>query len=471
MKNGQKSGVRGQAWFPRAAGVGLAVMLIVSSAPGTSGQTLQEIQQQLQLTQRQQRQLQIQLDEAQKARDQQAARARDLEGQVRNLSGQEASLNAQVRDLSSRLAKLYKESRDVQDLRDQTQVQVQAAQSEIKRLSAIIEQQKRDVQTLMTLVDRERSNRYVKLLARADNIYDLMVKSRDLNSFVGQDLRVIDALNTNVSLLATKQTELQREVARLNAYQRQLVQKQTAIQQDRAALNNRVAQLRRTRTGQQVVLYNVYQVQHQTGSAITGIVSGIAQQRAKARALEQQGQSIRAQIAREARKRAEAERRRRLAAAQAAQAAQTGGRNTGDGGNRPDPTPRDFVRLPASIGAFTFPVAGGSIAGEFDGEYMTIRAPSAGAAVMAAQEGQVSEVRFVQANSGFTVVIAHTESLYTAYQNLQEPNVRIGQRVAAGTVIGNVGGGFLYPADELYFQVFRITTTGDAVPVNPRRFF
>ncbi len=451
----------------RAASIGLVVMLIVSSAPGTSGQTLQEIQQQLQLTQRQQQQLQLQLDEAQKARDQQTAKARDLEGQVRNLSGQEASLNAQVRDLSNRLAKLSKESRDVQDLRDQTQVQVQAAQSEIKRLSAIIEQQKHDVQTLMTLVDRERSNRYIKLLARADNIYDLMVKSRDLNSFVGQDLRVIDALNTNVNLLATKQTELQREVARLNAYQRQLVQKQTAIQQDRAALNNRVAQLRRTRTGQQVVLYNVYQVQHQTGSQITGIVSGIAQQRAKARALEQQGQSIRAQIAREARARAEAERKRKLAAAQNA------GGNTGDNGGRTPPPPdsRNFLRLPASIGAFTFPVAGGSIAGEFDGEYMTVRAPSEGAQVMAAQEGQVADVRFVQANSGYTVVIAHTESLYTAYANLQAPNVRSGQLVSAGTVIGNVGGGFLFPADVLYFQVLRVTTDGAVVPVNPRRFF
>jgi septal ring factor EnvC (AmiA/AmiB activator) len=469
MKNTQRSGVRGQGWnLVRVASIGLVVTLIVSSAPGTSGQTLQEIQQQLQLTQRQQQQLQQQLDEAQKARDQQTAKARDLEGQVRNLSGQEASLNAQVRDLSSRLAKLFKESRDVQALRDQTQIQVQAAQSEIKRLSAIIEQQKKDVQTLMTLVDRERSNRYIKLLARANNIYDLMVKSRDLNSFVGQDLRVIDALNTNVSLLAAKQTELQREVARLNAYQRQLVQKQTAIQQDRAALNNRVAQLRRTRTGQQVVLYNVYQVQHQTGSQITGIVSGIAQQRAKARALEQQGQSIRAQIAREARRRAEAERRRRLAAAQAAQ---TGGRNTGDNGTRPDPPPANFVRLPDSIGTFTFPVAGGSITGEFDGEYMTIRAPSEGAQVMAVQEGQVITAQLVQANSGYTVVIAHTESLYTVYANLQEPNVRIGQRVSLGTVIGNVGGGFLYPADVLYFQVLRVTTDGNAVPVNPRRFF
>jgi murein DD-endopeptidase MepM/ murein hydrolase activator NlpD len=449
----------------RAVGIGLAVV-VVSSAPGTSGQTLQQIQQQLQQTQRQQQQLQQQLDEAQKARDQQAARARDLEGKVRNLSGQEASLSAQVRDLSNRLAKLSKESRDVQALRDETQVQVQAAQAEIKRLSAIIEGQKRDVQTLMTLVDRERSNRYVKLLARADNIYDLLVKSHDLNSFVGQDLRVIDALNTNVSLLATKQTELQNQVARLNAYQRQLVQKQTAIQQDRAALNNRIAQLRQTRTGQQVVLYQVYQVQQQTGSQITGIVSGIVQQRAKARALEQQGQSIRNQIAREARARAEAERRRRLAAAQ------NGGRNTGDTTNRTNPpVTGNFVRLPDSIGAFTFPIAGGSIVGEFDGEYMTIRAPAEGAQVVAAQEGQVADVRFVQANSGYTVVIAHTESLYTAYLNLQEPNVRIGQRVGSGTVIGNVGGGFLFPADELHFQVLRVTTDGIPVPVNPRRFF
>ena len=469
MKNGQGSGVRGQKFVfasARALILGFtALTLVISSAPGTSGQTLQQIQQQLRQTQLQQQQLQRQLEETRKAREQQAARAQELEGQVRNLSGQEADLNAQVRDLSARLTRLEKETRDVRASRDQTQTQVDAARAEIVRLAAIIEQQKRDVQTLMTLVDRERSNRYVKLLARADNIYDLLVKSRDLNSFVGQDLRVIDALNTNVSLLNTKQNELQNEVQRLNAYQRQLEQKQAETRQDRAALNNRISALRRTRTGQQVVLYQVYQVQQQTGSQITGIVSGIAQQRAKARSLEAQGQSIREQIAREARRRAEAERKRKLAAQNAANNAS----------NPPPPTPQasnvTFVRLPASIGAFTFPILGGSITGEFDGDHMTIRAPAAGAQVRAAQEGQVVDARLVQANSGYTVVIAHTESLYTAYQNLQEPNVRIGQRVGPGTIIGNVGGGFLYPADELYFLVYRITTDGAAVPVNPRQFF
>lgn len=457
---GQGSGVRGQRSIPvRGVLLGLvAVTLVISSAPGTSGQTLQQIQQQLRQTQLLQQQLQRQLEETRKAKAQQEAKASELENRVRNLSGQEASLNKQVRDLSSRLTRLEKESRDVRASRDQTQTQVEAAQAEIVRLSAIIEHQKRDVQTLMTLVDRERSNRYVKLLARADNIYDLMVKSRDLNSFVGQDLRVIDALNTNVSLLDTKQQELQNEVQRLNSYQRQLVQKQVEIRKDRAALNNRIAQLRQTRTGQQVVLYQVYQVQQQTGSQITGIVSGIAQQRQKARALEQQGQSIRDRIAREARIRAQ-----KLAAQNAAN-------NTSN--NPPPPTASSvtFVRLPASIGTFTFPVLGGAITGEFDGDHMTIRAPTEGAQVRSAQEGQVVDARLVQANSGYTVVIAHTESLYTAYQNLQEPSVRIGQRVGPGTIIGNVGGGFLYPADELYFQVFRITTDGAAVPVNPRQF-
>ncbi len=468
MKSSRGSGVRGQKSVfasARAAILGLtALTLVISSAPGTSGQTLQQIQQQLRQTQLQQQQLQRQLEESRKAREQQAARARELEGQVRNLSGQEANLNQQVRDLSARLTRLEKETRDVRASRDQTQAQVDAARAEIVRLSAIIEQQKRDVQTLMTLVDRERSNRYVKLLARADNIYDLLVKSRDLNSFVGQDLRVIDALNTNVSLLNTKQLELQNEVQRLNAYQRQLEQKQAETRQDRAALNNRISALRQTRTGQQVVLYQVYQVQQQTGSQITGIVSGIAQQRAKARSLEAQGQSIREQIAREARRRAE-ERRKRLAAQNAANNAN----------NPPPPTPQasttKFARLPDSIGRFTFPIAGGSIASAFNGDYMTIQAPAPGAQVVAVQEGQVITAQFVQANSGYTVVIAHTETLYSVYRNLQEPSVRIGQLVTSGTVLGNVGGGFLFPTNELYFQVLRVTTDGDPVPVNPAPFF
>jgi septal ring factor EnvC (AmiA/AmiB activator) len=446
------------------------VLTVISGLTVGSGQGLRQIQQQIQQNQQARQQLQAQLDEARRAREQQEARSSALERQIRNLSGQEASLNQQVTNLTVRLRTLEEESRKVEVSRNEAQAQVDATRAEIAQLEIIIAQQKRDVQTLMTLVDRERSNRYIKLLARAENVYDLLVRNHDLNTITGQDLRVIDELNQNVTQLNAKQLKLQNEIARLNQLQAQLEQKQAAVRRDRAALSNRITILRQTRAGQQVVLYQVYQVQRQTSTSINGIVSALARQRAEARRLATQQANEQARLERERR---EAERRERERVARE------------NARNNPSPPPSTQrnpppqatptvsytdVRLARSVGRFTFPIMGGDIIGNFDGDHLTIRAPSAGSAVRAAQSGLVMQASFVQANSGYTVVIAHTETIWTAYQNLQAPTVSAGQRVRAGQVIGNVGGGALYPENELYFQVFRITDDGSVYPVNPRLF-
>ena len=75
-------------------------------------------------------------------------------------------------------------------------------------------------------------------------------------------------------------------------------------------------------------------------------------------------------------------------------------------------------------------------------------------------------VSLVQANSGYTIMIAHTENIATVYRNMQDPPIEAGQVVRRGQFIGYVGGGAINPANQLQFSVF-----ANGVLVDPRPYF
>ncbi len=82
---------------------------------------------------------------------------------------------------------------------------------------------------------------------------------------------------------------------------------------------------------------------------------------------------------------------------------------------------------------------------------MTLRAPTANAAVRSVQAGVVYTVNFVSANDGYLVAVRHSDDLITIYTNLQPPRVKPGDRVQQGEILGYLGGGTLVPSDELRF--------------------
>lgn len=67
---------------------------------------------------------------------------------------------------------------------------------------------------------------------------------------------------------------------------------------------------------------------------------------------------------------------------------------------------------------------------------------------------------------GLSVVVSHGAGAYTLYLRLKQVNVRIGQAVTAGQVIGQVGGDGTEHGPHLEFQV-RVPTNGTPTAVDP----
>jgi septal ring factor EnvC (AmiA/AmiB activator) len=424
-----------------------------------------------QTTSKQLEQLQRDLKAAQAARDAQSARANSLEVEIRNLGARENSLAGQVKALNARLTKLEGEREFVQGQLGNTQRKSQALQLDIKELSAKIDYQKIQVGRLIVSLDRERSNRYVKLMARAENAFDLAVKTRDLDTIQGVNLDVIAELKDNVAQLSAKNLEYVGVIAKLNEYQRKLEAKRVDITKNRTQLNTSIAQLRETQQGRRVLLLQAVRAQQAASVQAGNIFQNILQERQRLAVIREQRRQEALRRAREeaARRKAreaeiarvrdiqERERQQQLENERQSQA------NTAIASIRPVP-------LPASVGRLQFPIPGGQIVGDFgtDGDWMTIRAPRDGAPVLAAADGEIAQIQLLGANYGYSVIILHTDSgsVMTGYGNLQYPVIGAGSAVKAGQIIGYTGGGTLFGLDQLNFSVAR-----DGITVNPRGYF
>ncbi len=444
-------------FFTVIAVVGIALLTVFTQAQ-TSSKQLEQLQRDLRI--------------AQAARDAQATRANSLEGELKSLSSRESALNAQVKELNVRLTKLETEEAFTQAQLDKTQQKSAALQLEIAALTAKIDYQKIQVSRLIVSLDREKSNRYVRLLARADNAFDLAVQTRDLETIQGVNLSAITELKSDVADLNAKNLEYVGVIAKLNGYQRTLEAKKTAITTNRKALAVGIAGLQQTQLGRKALLLQAVRAR-QVASAQAGSIFGRLEVE-RARLAE-----LRRRAAEEARRRRieEAKRRAaeeaRIAAIRDAEARQRQQRLEAERQTRANTVIASIqpIALPGSIGQLRFPISGGRITADFgaEGDWMVISAPQDGAPVYAAADGTVlAAPTLIAANYGWTVIIAHTQSydVLTTYANLQAPNLEAGQNIRAGQVIGYTGGGTLLPANELHFQVVR-----NLVPVNPRGYF
>ena len=408
--------------------------------------------------------LQRALQVAKQVHDAQAGKADALRVAVGQLQGREADLNSQVTTLTARLGDLQRQLQATQLRLNDLNVKARSTEASISGQTLKVERERADARQLILSLYRERTGRYLRLIARADNVYDLFIKARYLDKLGAQNFNIIATLNTDITNLENQKLAYQALIGELNRDQALLETRKDAVRAARVNLNAKLDALRQTRAGQQAVLYQTVQAQQQTSASIATLVSQVAGEQAR--------------LAEEARRRAEEERRRQQE--EAARIARLRDEQVKAAAARAELQRRaDQARveaqqplaLPINIGRLTFPVSGGAITAPFGGaqDYMTIRAPGNGWEVRAAADGVVSEAGLVQANSGYMVLIAHTPSLFTAYRNLQVPSVQTGQSVRRGDLIGYVGGGTLEPPDVLYFQVVR-ADNGQAVYDDPGRY-
>ncbi len=91
-----------------------------------------------------------------------------------------------------------------------------------------------------------------------------------------------------------------------------------------------------------------------------------------------------------------------------------------------------------------------------------------GTPVKAVETGTVASASALE-GYGLSVVISHGGGAYTLYMRLKQINVRQGQAIAAGQVIGLVGGEDTEYGPHLEFQV-RVPTNGVPVAVDPQNW-
>jgi septal ring factor EnvC (AmiA/AmiB activator) len=434
----------------------LALLCIVAAAQTTSPQL---------------EQLQRDLREQQRVRDLSNARAGSLENSIKGLNARERSLNATITTLNARLAKLERDRASTQKQLAQTEDKSQSLSLEIKLLEAKIAYGKEQLSILIKTLDKDRSKRYVRLMVRADNAFDLAVKARDLDAIQDVNLNVIDELNINVALLSSKNREYLGVIAKLNQYQRLLETKKTEISRNKQQLSATITDLKKTRVGQQALQLQAIRSAQAASANASSIYSSLISEKNRLAEIRRQ-RAIEAERKRREEARRKAEEAARIARIRDQRARERAAelerqRQAQAAARIAQATP---IQLPNNVGQFLFPMPGGSIYADFGSEgndYMSIRGAS-GAAVQAAADGTVVGVETIGSNYGYYVLIAHTndlDSLVTIYGNLQYPNVAAGQDVRRGQIIGNVGGGALFSDNELHFHVVR-----NRVYVNPRPY-
>jgi septal ring factor EnvC (AmiA/AmiB activator) len=416
-------------------------------------------------------QLQRDLREQQRVRDLSNSRAKGLQNSIQSLNATERVLNARVSELNSRLTKLERERATTQKQLAQTEDKSQSLGLEIRMLEAKIAYGKQQLGILIKTLDKDRSKRYVRLLVRADNAFDLAVKARDLDAIQDVNLNVIDELNINADLLTSKNREYLGVIAKLNQYQRLLETKTAEINRNQTKLKATITDLQKTRAGQQALQLQAVRSAQSASANASSIYSSLLAEKSRLAEIRRQ-RAIEAERKRRAEIQRKAEEAARIARIRDEKAKAAARRLEEERQARAavvvaKATP---IFLPTNVGQFLFPLSGGGIFADFGSEgndYMSIRG-SSGAAVSAAANGTVMRVETIGSNYGYYVVIAHTEdlvSLVTMYGNLQYPNVVAGQDVRVGQIIGNVGGGALFSDNELHFHVVR-----SGVFVNPRPY-
>ncbi len=89
-----------------------------------------------------------------------------------------------------------------------------------------------------------------------------------------------------------------------------------------------------------------------------------------------------------------------------------------------------------------------------------------GTEIFATGDGKVVEVKNERTGYGRHVVIDHGYGYQTLYAHMSKSNVRVGQRIKRGDVIGAVGNTGLSSAPHLHYEVIK-----DDVKIDPANFF
>ena len=356
----------------------------------------------------------------------------DAKKKQQELEQQKNTAEAEKSELSSELDSIVSKMEKTQSDLSAKENEINDAETELVTAKANEDDQYQTMKLRIKYMYENGSNEFLEILMEANSIADLLNKAEYINKISECDRELLVEYEDTRKDVENRENALKKEYAELESLQDELAGEQANVEKLLADKNIQIDNLT---------------------SEISSNADKLKQLIAEAEAAEAR------------RKEAEA-----TAAAQAAAAAQASASSgTSSSGNT------SSNASATGTGSLTHPVPGAAITSGFGGRV----APTAGAttghdgidygagygvAVYAADSGTVITAQYNSARGNY-IVINHGNGMQTWYQHLSSMSVTVGQTVARGQVIGNVGTTGISTGPHLHFEVHV-----GGVPVNPLNY-
>lgn len=355
----------------------------------------------------------------------------DAKKKQQELEQQKNTAEAEKSELSSELDSIVSKMEKTQSDLTAKENEINDAETELVTAKANEDDQYQTMKLRIKYMYENGSNEFLEILMEANSIADLLNKAEYINKISKCDRELLVEYEDTRKDVENRENALKKEYAELESLQDELAGEQANVEKLLADKNIQ----------------------------IDNLTSEISSNADKLKKLIAEAEAAEA-------RRKEAEATAAAQAAAAAQASASSGTSSSSSSGNASAT---------GTGSLTHPVPGAAITSGFGGRV----APTAGAttghdgidygagygaAVYAADSGTVITAQYNSARGNY-IVINHGNGMQTWYQHLSSMNVTVGQTVARGQVIGNVGTTGISTGPHLHFEVHV-----NGVPVNPLNY-
>ena len=228
-----------------------------------------------------------QLQGSQVARAAQARQIAGLERDIAGLSAQERRVQDQFEVSNTKIADLDNQKRDVEAQIADTQGKIADLESQISVTEARVARQRAAVNALLVRMYRNKSGEFVKLVARAESMHDLLLRAQYANKLSSADLELIANLKRDLERLGVQRQNLVALTDRLNSLQRQLIAKLDGLKVQRQNQKNAIESLQQSVAGRSALKLETVRAQQRTEAQMQALLGDMAQERTRLEAVRQ----------------------------------------------------------------------------------------------------------------------------------------------------------------------------------------
>jgi murein DD-endopeptidase MepM/ murein hydrolase activator NlpD len=226
-------------------------------------------------------QLQGRLKETQVAQAAQAKKVEVLRSSLSQLSQQEQQKQLELQASGRQIALLQNNILDLQGKQAQTQNQITDVQSQLELSQARADRLRASVSKLLLRMYRSKSGEYVRLIARAETMHDVLLRSNYANRLNKQDLELITSLKDAIAQLERYKNELATLKSNQEAQEKSLKEQQEQLKGQQDIQQQAVRVLRRSQVGQNAILLDTLDSKKQTEATMGQLVQQIVSEKAR----------------------------------------------------------------------------------------------------------------------------------------------------------------------------------------------